>query len=134
MQTFEMQPFEMALYNDYALYIDYARDMWTSDDVKNVFNNILNENIVSSVEEWAQTTGPHFKRFIVRFLHSNDVLEQWFARVRTDGLLLMPIDMPDYVKKGSERYWKLLPLSSVGQACVGQPCVGQPCVDEAQVA
>ena len=126
----------MALYTDYAVYIDYARAMWKAEDVKNVFNNILNENIVASVEEWSLTSvedGEEFKRFIVRFSHSNVLLGQWFARIRTDGFLLLPIDMPDYVKKGAERYWKLLPLSSVGQPCVGQSCVGQPCVGQSCV-
>ena len=96
-----------------SLYIDYARAMWTADDVKNVFNNILGEDIVSSVEEWVVTSveeGDEFKRFIVRFLRSNELLGQWLARINIDGFLIMPIDMPDYVKKGAERYWKLLPL------------------------
>lgn len=89
-----------------AFYIDYARAMWTSDDVKNVFNNNLNENIVSSVEEWVVTSvedGDEFKRFIVRFLRSNELLGQWLARINIDGFLIMPID-----KKGAERYWKLI--------------------------
>lgn len=89
-----------------AVYIDYARAMWTADDVKNVFNNILNENIVASVEEWVMTSvedGDEFKRFIVRFSHSNALLGQWFARINIDGFLIMPID-----KKGAERYWKLV--------------------------
>ena len=89
-----------------SLYIDYARAMWTSDEVKNVFNNNLNENIVSSVEEWVVTSvedGDEFKRFIVRFLRSNELLGQWLARINIDGFLIMPID-----KKGAERYWKLL--------------------------
>jgi hypothetical protein len=89
-----------------AVYIDYARAMWTADDVKNVFNNNLNENIVSSVEEWVMTSvedGDEFKRFIVRFSSSNALLGQWFARINIDGFLIMPID-----KKGAERYWKLV--------------------------
>ena len=89
-----------------SLYIDYARAMWTSDEVKNVFNNNLNENIVSSVEEWVVTSvedGDEFKRFIVRFLRSNELLGQWLARINIDGFLIMPID-----KKGAERYWKLI--------------------------
>ena len=89
-----------------SLYIDYARAMWTSDEVKNVFNNNLNENIVSSVEEWVVTSvedGDEFKRFIVRFSNSNELLGQWLARINIDGFLIMPID-----KKGAERYWKLL--------------------------
>ena len=89
-----------------SLYIDYARAMWTADDVKNVFNNNLNENIVSSVEEWVVTSvedGDEFKRFIVRFLRSNELLGQWLARINIDGFLIMPID-----KKGAERYWKLI--------------------------
>jgi hypothetical protein len=95
-----------------SLYIDYARAMWTADDVKNVFNNNLSENIVSSVEEWVQTgqDGVQFKKFIVHLSHSNAVLGQWFARINVDGFLIMPIDQPDYVKKGAERYWKLLPV------------------------
>ena len=89
-----------------AFYIDYARAMWTADDVKNVFNHNLNENIVSSVEEWVVTSvedGDEFKRFIVRFLRSNELLGQWLARINIDGFLIMPID-----KKGAERYWKLI--------------------------
>ena len=91
-----------------SLYIDYARAMWTADDVKNVFNNNLSDSIVSSVEEWVMTSvedGDEFKRFIVRFSHSNTVLGQWFARIDIDGFLIMPIDT-----KGTERYWKLLPV------------------------
>lgn len=38
-----------------SLYIDYARAMWSSDDVKQLFNNNLSEDIVSSVEEWTHT-------------------------------------------------------------------------------
>lgn len=90
-----------------SLYIDYARAMWTADDVKNVFNNVLNENIVSSVEELVQTgkDGVQFKKFIVHFSHSNALLGQWFVQINVDGFLIMPID-----KKGAERYWKLLPV------------------------
>lgn len=105
-----------------SLYFDYARVMWTADDVKNVFNNFLNENIVASVEEWVQTgeDGVQFKSYMVHFLHSNLVLEQWFSRISSDGFVLMPIDMPDYVKKGAERYWKLLPsFMGSGQSHVG---------------
>jgi len=101
-----------------SLYIDYTRAMWTSDDVKYVFNNILGEDIVSSVEEWVATSGEdEFKRFNVHFSHSNALLGQWFARINIDGFLIMPIDTPDYVKKGAERYWKLYPfiLSSAEQ-------------------
>jgi hypothetical protein len=109
-----------------SLYIDYARAMWSSDDVKNVFNNNLSENIVSSVEEWVLTSaedGDEFKKFIVHFSHSNAVLGQWFARINVDGFLIMPIDQPDYVKKGAERYWKLRPVLTE-QAHVGQAHVG----------
>jgi hypothetical protein len=104
-----------------SLYINYARAMWTSDDVKNVFNNILGENIVSSVEEWVVTSvedGDEFKRFIVHFLCSNNLLGQWVSRINIDGFLIMPIDIPDYVEKGAERYWKLLPVLTE-QAHVG---------------
>jgi hypothetical protein len=97
-----------------ALYIDYARTIWTADDVKNVFNDVLSEDIVSSVEEWSMTSvedGSEFKRFIVNFLHSNAGLGQWFARINIDGFLILPIEIPDYVKKGAERYWKLLPVN-----------------------
>jgi hypothetical protein len=91
-----------------SLYIDYARAMWTADDVKNVFNNTLGEHIVSSVEEWVMTSGEdEFKRFMVHFSNSNVILGQWFARINIDGFLIMPLD---YVKKGAERYWKLLPV------------------------
>ena len=99
-----------------SLYIDYARAMWTADDVKNVFNDNLNENIVSSIEEWVVTSvedGDEFKRFIVRFSNSNALLGQWFARIEIDGFLIMPLD-----KKGAERYWKLLPVL-IEQAHVG---------------
>ena len=91
-----------------SFHIDYARAMWTADDVKNVFNNTLGENIVSSVEEWAVTSvedGDEFKRFIVHFSHSNALLGQWVSRINIDGFLIMPLD-----KKGSERYGKLLPV------------------------
>ena len=91
-----------------AVYINYARAMWTADDVKNVFNNTLGENIVSSIEEWVVTSvedGDEFKRFIVHFSNSNALLGQWFARIDIDGFLIMPLD-----KKGAERYWKLLPV------------------------
>lgn len=95
-----------------SLHIDYARAMWSSDDVKQLFNNNLSEDIVSSVEEWTHTgqDGLPFKKFIIHFLHSNALLGQWFARIKVDGFLIMPIDQPDYVKKGAERYWKLLPV------------------------
>jgi hypothetical protein len=92
-----------------SLYIDYALAMWTADDVKNVFNNILGEDIVSSVEEWVMTS-VDYKRFNVHFSHSNALLGQWVSRINIDGFLIMPIDMPDYVKNGAERYWKLLPV------------------------
>jgi hypothetical protein len=103
-----------------ALYIDYARTIWTADDVKNVFNDVLSEDIVSSVEECVQTgqDGLPFKRYIVHFLRSNYLLGQWFARINVDGFLIFPIDKPDYVKKGAERYWKLLPVLTE-QAHVG---------------
>lgn len=94
-----------------ALYIDYSRSIWTADDVKNVFNDALSEDIVSSVEESNKTgaDGLPFKSYIVHFLRSNHLLGQWFARISVDGFLILPID---YVKKGAERYWKLLPVSS----------------------
>jgi len=102
-----------------SLYIDYARAMLTADDVKYVFNNILGEDIVSSVEEWVMTS-VDYKRFNVHFSHSNALLGQWFARINIDGFLIMPID---YVKKGAERYWKLLPVlteqSQVNEAHIG---------------
>lgn len=91
-----------------VLYIDYARCIWTADDVKNVFNDALSEDIVSSVEE-SNKTGADYKSYIVHFLRSNHLLEQWFLRISVDGFLIFPID---YVKKGAERYWKLLPVSS----------------------
>ena len=83
-----------------SLCINYARAMWTADDVKIVFNNILGENIVSTVEESNKTD---YKSFIVHFSSSNALLDQWVSRINIDGFLIMPID-----KKGAERYWKLL--------------------------
>jgi hypothetical protein len=98
-----------------SLFIGYARTTCSKEQVKEVFNNVFEEDIVSSVDERIKkdTNGYDYKMFFVHFSHINDELELMMARTVKEGFVPI-IYTTEYDKKLGERverYWKVLPFA-----------------------
>ena len=94
-----------------SLYIGYARTTCTTEQVKTVFNIVLDEEIVTTVDELVKKDpkGYEFKVFFVHFSHTNHRLEQMVSRIRKEGFVTI-VYITEYDKKlGTrvERYWKV---------------------------
>jgi hypothetical protein len=98
-----------------SLFIGYARTTCSKEQVKEVFNNVFEEDIVSSVDERIKkdANGYDYKMFFVHFSHINDELELMMARTVKEGFVPI-IYTTEYDKKLGERverYWKVLPFA-----------------------
>jgi predicted methyltransferase len=98
-----------------SLFIGYARSTCTTQQVKDVFNNVLDDDIVTNVDERVNTDskGYDFKVFFVHFSHTNHRLLQFKARIEKEGFVPI-IYKTEYDKKLGERverYWKVLPFN-----------------------
>jgi len=98
-----------------SLFIGYARSNCTTQQVKDVFNNVLDDDIVTNVDERVKTDpkGFDFKVFFVHFSHTNHRLEQFKSRIAKEGFVPI-IYKTEYDKKLGERverYWKVLPFN-----------------------
>jgi hypothetical protein len=101
--------------NSASLFIGYARTTCSKEQVKEVFKSVLQEDIVSSVDERIKTDkdGFDYKMFFVHFSRINDELELIMARTVKEGFVPI-IYNTEYDKKLGERvdrYWKVLPFS-----------------------
>ena len=101
--------------NSASLFIGYARTTCSKEQVKEVFNSVLQEDIVSKVDERIKTdtNGFDYKMFFVHFSHTNDELELIMARTIKEGFVPI-IYATEYDKKLGERvdrYWKVLPFA-----------------------
>ena len=98
-----------------SLFIGYARATCSTEQVKQVFNNVLEEDIVTTVDERVKTDpkGYEFKIFFVHFSKTNHRLEQMKTRITKEGFVPIVYNM-EYDKKVGERverYWKVLPFT-----------------------
>ena len=101
-----------------SLFIGYARSTCTTEQVKEVFNNIMDEDIVTSVDECVKKDpkGYEFKIFFVHFKQEdNDQLVHFMVRLKMapDGFIPV-VYSTEYDKKLGERverYWKVLPFT-----------------------
>ena len=98
-----------------SLFIGYARTTCSTEQVKQVFNNVLDEDIVTSVDERIKTDPKNyeFKIFFVHFSKTNHRLEQMVARISKEGFVPIVYNT-EYDKKAGknvERYWKVLPFT-----------------------
>ena len=101
--------------NSASLFIGYARTTCSKEQVKEVFKSVLQEDIVSSVDERIKTDkdGFDYKMFFVHFSRINDELELIMARTIKEGFVPI-IYNTEYDKKLGERvdrYWKVLPFA-----------------------
>ena len=101
--------------NSASLFIGYARTTCSKEQVKEVFNSVLQEEIVSNVDERTKTDkdGFDYKMFFVHFSRTNDELELIKARTIKEGFVPI-IYNTEYDKKLGERvdrYWKVLPFA-----------------------
>ena len=101
--------------NSASLFIGYARTTCSKEQVKEVFNSVFEEDIVSSVDERIKkdTNGYDYKMFFVHFSHTNDELDLMMARTVKEGFVPI-IYATEYDKKLGERverYWKVLPFT-----------------------
>ena len=98
-----------------TLFIGYARSTCTTEQVKEVFNNIMDEDIVTSVDECVKKDpkGYEFKIFFVHFARNNHRLEQMVARISKEGFVPIVYNTEFDKKVGArvERYWKVLPFT-----------------------
>ena len=98
-----------------SLFIGYARSTCTTEQVKEVFNNIMDEEIVTSVDECVKKDpkGYEFKIFFVHFARNNHRLEQMVARIGKEGFVPIVYNTEFDKKVGArvERYWKVLPFT-----------------------
>ena len=98
-----------------SLFIGYARATCSTEQVKQVFNNVLDDDIVTTVDERVKTDpkGYEFKIFFVHFSHTNHRLEQMKTRIAKEGFVPIVYNT-EYDKKAGERverYWKVLPFT-----------------------
>jgi hypothetical protein len=98
-----------------SLFIGYARTTCTTEQVKTVFNNVLDEDIVTTVDECIKKDpkGYEFKIFFVHFARNNHRLEQMVARISKEGFVPIVYNTEFDKKVGArvERYWKVLPFT-----------------------
>jgi len=95
-----------------SLFIGYARTTCSIAQVKEVFNNVLDDDIVSSVDEHIKPgkDGFDYKIFFVHFSHTNHRLEQMKTSISKDGHV--ETNYTEYDKKLGKkvnRFWKVFP-------------------------
>ena len=93
-----------------TLFIGYARSTCTTEQVKEVFNSVLDEDIVFKVDELIKTdtNGYKYKHFFIHFSHTNQRLEQMNTSISKDGYV--ETYFKDYDKKLGkkvDRFWKV---------------------------
>ena len=98
-----------------SLFIGYARATCSAEQVKQVFNNVLDEDLVATVDERVKTDpkGYEFKIFFVHFSRTNHRLEQMKTRITKEGFIPIVYNR-EYDKKVGERvdrFWKVLPFT-----------------------
>ena len=84
-----------------SLCIAYALDRCTEQQVKDVFNFILDEDIVDNVktlDKTNQTTGRQFKVFFINFKRLSDNLASIVARIGEDSFVKVEYDAPWFWK------------------------------------
>jgi hypothetical protein len=98
-----------------TLFIGYARSTCTTEQVKEVFNNIMDEDIVTSVDECVKKDpkGYEFKIFFVHFSQTNHRLQNIIDRIGKEGFVPIVYNTEFDKKVGTrvERYWKVLPFT-----------------------
>ena len=97
-----------------ALFIGYARSTCSAEQVKAVFNDVLREDLVTTVDERVKTDtkGYEFKIFFVHFSRTNQRLDHMKTRITKEGFVPIVYNT-EYDKKAGERverYWKVLPF------------------------
>lgn len=96
-----------------ALFIGYAHKSCSAEQVKDAFENALNqEGIVSRVDEKTKTnrqTGEEFKVFFVHFNTPNRQLEHMITEIKTNGFNILEYASEYDKRKGKSvvRYWKV---------------------------
>ena len=96
-----------------ALFIGYAHKSCSAEQVKDAFENALNqEGIVSRVDEKTKTnrqTGEEFKVFFVHFNTPNRQLEHMISEIKRNGFNILEYASEYDKRKGKSvvRYWKV---------------------------
>ena len=96
-----------------ALFIGYAHKSCSAEQVKDAFENALNqEGIVSRVDEKTKTnrqTGEEFKVFFVHFNTPNRQLEHMLTEIKRNGFNILEYASEYDKRKGKSvvRYWKV---------------------------
>ena len=98
-----------------SLFIGYARATCSAEQVKQVFNNVLDDDIIAKVDERTKTDpkGYEYKMFFVHFSHTNQHLEQMKTRIIKEGFVpvVYNTEYDKAVGERVERYWKVLPFA-----------------------
>jgi hypothetical protein len=98
-----------------SLFIGYARTTCSKEQVKEVFNNIMEEEIVTSVDECVKKDpkGYEFKIFFVHFSQTNHRLQNIIDRISKEGFvpIVYNTEFDKKLGKRVERYWKVLPFT-----------------------
>lgn len=84
-----------------SLCIGYALDRCTPEQVKEVFDYVLDENIVSDVSVLDKTnfkTGRPFKVIFVNFKHRSESLATLVERIEAEGFVNIEYDNPWFWK------------------------------------
>jgi hypothetical protein len=84
-----------------SLCIGYALDRCTPEQVKEVFNYVLDEDIVSDVSVLDKTnfkTGRPFKVIFINFKNNSESLALLVERIKTEGFVNIQYDNPWFWK------------------------------------
>ena len=84
-----------------SLCIGYALDRCTPEQVKEVFNYVLDEDVVSDVSVLDKTnfkTGRPFKVIFINFKHNSESLASLVDRIKTEGFVNIQYDNPWFWK------------------------------------
>jgi hypothetical protein len=84
-----------------ALCIGYALDRCSAEQVREVFNAILDEDIVEGITTLDKTndkTGRPFKIFFINFKRTSESLASVVTRITEDGFIKVEYDAPWFWK------------------------------------
>lgn len=84
-----------------SLCIGYALDRCTPEQVKEVFNYVLDEDVVSDVSVLDKTnfkTGRPFKVIFINFKNNSESLALLVERIKTEGFVNIQYDNPWFWK------------------------------------
>jgi hypothetical protein len=84
-----------------SLCIGYALDRCTPEQVKEVFNYVLDEDVVSDVSVLDKTnfkTGRPFKVIFINFKNNSESLASLVERIETEGFVNIQYDNPWFWK------------------------------------